>query len=1107
MQRALHILKSVQQTGKHCGQVALGLTLVFALSCIAIPESAFAQHTVSGTVTGSTDGQPLPGVNVRVEGTQTGTATSADGRYELTVPDPEATLQFSFVGYQTQTIDIEGRSTINVTLEPKTLTGEELVVVGYSEERRADLTGSVQVVDTEELEQLPGGQITDKLQGNAAGVSVISSGQPGQDPQIRIRGINTFGNNTPLFVVDGVSTQSINNLNPSNIESIQVLKDASSASVYGARAANGVVIIETKQGEGDLSVSFSSSVGMSKQPEENNPWGMTDPKGRAQLKLLAACNSNRGVSNFTPSDPQYTFPEGCGGPAELPNFVLPAGADEANPDDYFVVPQYSGDLSPADFTQIVRANKSGTDWFDAINRTGITTNTNLSASGGGENSNYLLGLGYRKEEGTVKETFLERFSVRVNTTYNINDNIRVGENLSYTAEENFLTNELTEGSAIGMAMRMRPIIPVRDIKGNFGGTRGNGLGNAENPVAYRARTRNDENLSKRLFGNVFAEITFLEDFRFKSLVGGAIESSYSQTFQFPTYENSENNAINAHTEQAFNNYDWTWTNTVNYSSTLNDNHNVSALAGIEWKKDVDRWEFASVQEFFSFDQNFTNLGNGTGTKSVDSYKIITALSSQFGTLEYNYARRYFLSGTLRRDGSSRFVEGNRWGIFPAASAGWRVTEEPFMDGVLPWLTDLKIRGSWGIMGNQLNVNPNNAFTLFESQQFAYNLSGDNASTAQGFAASRIGNPDAQWEEQRNMNVGVDLVILDGTVEATVDYYVKKVDDLLFDPELPAPSGQAEQPFVNVASMENTGIDASVRSQTTIGDLRIDGSINFTSYNNEITKVSSRANSFSSESRRFNAANIVRNEVGHPVSSYFGYEVVGFFEPEDFNDTDGNGMITPADELKEDGPPAQTAAAPGRFRYKDVNGDGEITAEDRTFLGSPNPNFTAGLNLNFSYSNWNLSMSLYGSQGAEIWNQVKWWTDFFSSFNGGKSVEALEDSWQYGQDNSDATVPIQETQRTFSTNQVPNSYFVEDADYVRLQNLQLGYTVPSSLVQRFGIQQLRVYAQGNNLLTFTNYSNPDPEIGGSNAADATSYGIDEGSYPTPRQYRFGVDLTF
>ncbi|MFB6231748.1 MAG: SusC/RagA family TonB-linked outer membrane protein, partial [Salinibacter sp.] len=533
---------------------------------MAVPGSALAQHRVSGTVTGSTDGKPLPGVNVQVVGAQTGTVTSSDGQYELTVQNEDATLQFSFVGYQTRTIDINGRSTINVTMEPETLTGEELVVVGYSEERRADLTGSVQVVDTEELQQLPGGQLTDKLQGNAAGVSVISSGQPGQDPQIRIRGINTFGNNTPLFVVDGVTTQSINNLNPENVESIQVLKDASSASVYGARAANGVVIIETKQGEGDLSISFNSSVGMSRQPNESNPWNMVDPKGRAKLKLLAACNSNQGVSNFTPSDPQYTFPDGCGqypngslGSVELPNYILPAGADEANPEDYFVVPEYSGDLSPADFTQIVRANKSGTDWFDAINRTGMTTNTNLTASGGSENGSYLLGLGYRKEEGTVKKTFLERFSLRVNTTYNITDNIRVGENLSYTAEENFLTNELNEGSAIGMAMRMRPIIPVRDIKGNFAGTRGNGLGNAENPVAYRARTRNDENLSKRLFGNVFAEVSFLENFRFKSLVGGAIESRYSQTFQFPTYENSENNSINAHTEQAWNNYDWTWT--------------------------------------------------------------------------------------------------------------------------------------------------------------------------------------------------------------------------------------------------------------------------------------------------------------------------------------------------------------------------------------------------------------------------------------------------------------------------------------------------------------------------------------------------------------------
>jgi len=1082
------------------GAVACFLLLFTLCSTAHAQEDAF---TVSGTVVDSLSGQSLPGVNVQVVGTTIGTATDADGQYELEAPSANAALRFSFVGYETRTIDIQGRSTIDVFMQASTLTGEEIVVVGYSEQRRADLTGSVQVVDTEDLAQLPSGQITEKLQGNAAGVSVISSGQPGQDPQIRIRGINTFGNNTPLFVVDGVSTQSINDLNPDNIASIQVLKDASAASIYGARASNGVVIIETKQGQGDLSVQLSTSVGFSQQPDEN-PWNIASPQQHAQLEQLAQCNSNRNNPDFAgPSHPQYSFPNGCDGPAELPNYILPTGVNEVDESTYFVIPEYTDPAQLGTFNQIVQANQEGTRWFDEIMRTGVVTNTDLTVSGGNEQGSYLLSAGYRNEEGTLLSTYLERYSLRVNTTYNVSDNIRVGENLSYTAETNFLSGELVEGSAIGMAMRALPIIPVQDIQGNFAGTAGGGLGNASNPVAQRERTRNNENLNKRLFGNVFAEVSFLENFRARTLIGGAIQSGFFETFQFPTYELSENNTRNALSETTINNLDWTWTNTVNYSNTFSGNHNLSALAGVEWKKQTDRFETAGVQSFFSFDESFVNLSNGTGTRSVGSGKTIVTLASQFGKVDYNYSNRYFVSASVRRDGSSRFLS-NRYGVFPSGSVGWRLTDEPFMNGVLPWLTDLKFRASYGILGNQLNVAPNNAFTLFGSEQFAYDISGDNSSTAQGFVATRIGNPNAQWEEQTNVNVGVDLAVLDGRLEATVDYYQKDIDGLLFAPELPAPAGQAAAPFVNIASMDNSGIDASLRTEVSVGDLQIRGSINVTSYNNEITKVSDAANNFSAESRRFNASNIVRNQVGQEVSSFYGFQVIGFWQDQEEVDQ----ANFQAQEATGDSDAIyQTAAAPGRFRYADIDGDNQITPEDRTFLGSPHPNFTSGLNLSFRYNNWDLRMSFFGSQGADVWNQTKWWTHFRSGFQGAKSVAALEDSWKPGQDNANATVPIQETQRTVSTNQVPNSFFVEDADYIRLRNLQLGYVLPSSLVQRVGAERVQLYIQGSNLLTFTNYSNSEPEIGGSNAQDATSFGIDEGAYPTPRQYRLGVTLSF
>lgn len=1095
-------MQQLQQTIRLCqfsGEVlrrgiytVFSLALAVVLGGMMLASPAQAQHDVTGTVTDAETGETLPGVNVQVVGTQRGTVSDREGNYEVTAPSDDASLRFSFVGYEAQTVDIDGRSTINVGLESATLTGGEVVVTGYRTQRRADLTGSVDVVEVDDLQSISEAQISEQLQGMASGVTVISSGQPGQDPQIRIRGVNNFGNNTPLFVVDGVTTSSIGDLNSNDIESIQVLKD-SQASIYGARAANGVVIIETKEGQGDMSVSLNSYTGFSQQPD-TDPWNMMDPQSRAQLKLRAQCNSN-----ITPSDPQYEFPGGCGGEAVLPDYILPEGSSEGEVDEseYFVIPEYTSGVSPADFTQIVRANKDGTNWFDEITETGAMTKTDLTVSGGGDQGNYLLGVGYLNEQGTVLRTFLERYSLRANGTYNVNDNIRIGENLSYTAEENKLDNELVEGSAIGMAMRQRAIVPVRDIQGNFAGSRGDGLGNPANPVAMRYRTRNDQSLGKRLFGNVFAEINFFQDFLFRTSFGGDVTSGFSSSFAFPTYESSENNDRNALTENAWNNYQWTWSNQVNFDRTFGESHNVSSVIGVEWQQDDSRFEQGVVEDFFSFDPTFTTLDNGSGTTTASSSRFVRTLESQFGQVDYNYESRYFLSGTLRRDGSSVFGPDRKYGIFPAASAGWRITEEAFMQDALPWLTDLKFRGGWGVMGNERNVGENNQFTLYGTLRFAYDIGGTNSSPALGFARARYGNATAAWEEQENRNIGLDLAVFDGQLELTLDYYQKLINDLLFNPELPATAGQAAPPFVNVGEMENTGVDAVLRGQGAIGGLDISGNLNFTTYNNEITSVSAQQDNFLEEDRRFNDGFISRNEVGQEIASYYGYNVVGFFEEDDFNgDGDLVGDV-----------PDQDAAAPGRFRYEDVDGDGEITPDDRKFLGSPHPDFTAGLNLNFQYSNWDLGLALYSSVGSQVWNQTKWWTHFFSGFNGAKAEAAIEDAWHPGEDNSDATVPIQETERTFSTNATPNSFFVEDADYLRIRSLQLGYTLPSDLVSQIGAESLRLYVRGSNLFTFTNYSNPEPEIGGSNAEDVRSFGIDEGAYPTPRKYLFGVNLTF
>jgi TonB-linked SusC/RagA family outer membrane protein len=1091
LQRLFSIRGVVQRTG--IGAV-ISLLLLFVLAGAAHAQ----EFTVSGTVVDSISGESLPGVNVQVIGTTIGTATNTRGQFELELPSPNETLQFSFVGYETKRVPVEGQSELNVQLASETLTGGEVVVVGYSTQQRQDLTGSVDVVNVEDMTAIPAAQVTEQLQGQASGVTVVSSGQPGEEPKINIRGFNTFGNNQPLYVVDGIPTQNISDLNANDIESLQVLKDAGAASIYGARASNGVIVITTKKGRGDLTVQFSSYAGIQSPPDQTNPWNILSPQGMADLRWMALRNS--GTAN--PSSPLY----GDGDSPVLPDYLQPAGASDGdpgtNPENYYVVPFYTDPSLVNNFNRIVRANKEGTDYYDEIFDSAPMTKNDLTVSGGGDMGNYLFSLGYLNQQGTLMRTNLARYTIRANTQFNVTDNIRIGENLSYSLSDNQQSGTLVEGSAIGMAYRQQPIIPVEDIMGNWAGSFGPELGNAANPVAVRERTRNDDNEEKRLFGNVFMEIDFLDDFLFRSNFGGDYTSGFYHFFTFPTYEEAENSTVNQYTEGSFNNRSWTFSNTLTYQNTFFDNHNLELLAGTEMFEERTQFVEGAVQGFFSFDPNYTSLTTGAGTRTNTSTATESALFSLIGRLDYDFSNKYLLSFTVRRDGSSKFTR-NRFGWFPAVTAGWRVSQESFMDDV-SWLTDLKVRGGYGVMGNQLNVDLNNPYTLFGGNQSNtyYDITGSNTSIRQGFTRQRIGNPDAKWERNVNFNVGFDAAVFDGQLEATFDYYEKNVEDLLYNPELPGTSGGAAPPFVNVASMKNTGFDLSLRGQTDLSDnLQISVGANVTSYNNEIVQIAEGFDNFSSQDRRFDGSTIIRNEVGHPVSSYYGYRIEGFWDDED-EITQANNQ---AAQNEGNSGVYQTDAGVGRFRYADINGDNQITPDDRTFLGSPNPDFTYGLNLNLLYRNWDLGMSLYGVQGNEIWNQIKWWTDFYPSFQGAKSETALYDSWT--PENTDATAPIQENQGSFSTNGVPNSYYVEDGSYLRVRNIQLGYTLPTRLIDPVGMQRLRIYVQAANVLTLTGYSGIDPEIGEGSGGGSTAFGIDEGAFAAPRKLLVGVNLTF
>ncbi|MGM1054734.1 MAG: SusC/RagA family TonB-linked outer membrane protein [Bacteroidota bacterium] len=1068
-------------------------SLLVLISFLLFQINVFAQEgdiIVRGKIIDADSGMPVPSANVVEKGTSNGVMTDFDGEFNIEVP-ADAVLQITYIGYSTIEVPVNGQTEMTISFSPEASSLDEVIVVGYGTQRKVDLTGAVSVVDMEAMTRQPSPQVAEQLQGQASGVTVTSSGQPGEAPQVRIRGINTFGSSNPLYVVDGVPTMDINHINPNDIANMQVLKDAGSASIYGARAANGVIIITTKKGTGELSVNYNGYYGSQRVPQ-GNVYDILSPQEHADLRWRAMQNTNPGEQI---TDRQY----GSGAQPTLPYYILPAGASQGEVDEslYYVDPYYTDSGAVGSFNQIIRANQEGTNWFQEIFNPAPIMNHDFSVSQGGEKGNFLFSLSYIDQEGTLKNTFLERYTARVNSQFNITENFRIGENIAVAISDANRIDVIGENS-INMAYRQQPIIPVYDIMGNFAGTQAPSLGNARNPVAELERNKNNLARTSRIFGNIFAEIDFLDVFTARTSFGGNFSNTNGQAFLYPTYENVENTTYNQLTEYANTGYNWTWSNTLQYQQTFNDLHSLSVLLGTEAYYNQYEEIVGVSQGFYSFDPSYVSLSTGSGTQTNSGFYTEDALFSVFGRLDYTYNDKYLLGATIRRDATSRFTNP-RHGWFPSISAGWRISQEDFMENV-NWITELKLRGGYGVMGNQSNVDPANAFTTYGSSRTSsyYDITGSNNSLIEGFQRSRIGNPNAKWEKNINSNIGIDASLFMSRLQLTADYYRKDVVDLLYNPELTGTAGVSTVPFVNIAEMTNTGFDLSASTFANITpDLKLNSKLTFTTYNNEIVNIAEGVSYFDQEARRFNGSAIVRNAVGHSVGQFHGYKIVGFWNSQEevnaANQTAQTATGNPDAQY-------QSGIGLGRFRYADIDGDGIITGDDRTFLGDPNPDFTAGLNIELTYKNFDFSLFLYGVYGNDIWNQVKWWNDFYSSFNGAKSSTALYDSWT--PTNQNATAPIQETGGSFSTANVPNSYFVEDGSYIRAKNVQLGYSIPNNVLERFGVEQLRLYVQAANLFTITNYSGIDPELTGT----STAFGIDEGAYPSPRQYLVGINLT-
>ncbi len=1053
-----------------------------AVCLILFSTVAFAQRTVSGTVTANN--QPVVGASVTVRGTNIGTTTDEQGRFTITVPNNQSILVVSYVGFENREIAVGTQSSIDLSLTQTGSTLNEVVVTGYTSQARKDISGSVAVVKVGDLKSVPSSNAEQQLQGRASGVTVISSGVPGAGASVRIRGFASFGGNEPLYIVDGVPVGGLSGLNPNDIESMQVLKDAASASIYGARASNGVIIVTTRKGRpGGAKVSYNAYYG--RQDPGKGFTNLLNPQEMAELDFLA--NRNAGLK------PNAMY--GTGDKPVLPDYTLPTGAKEGDPR---VNPSlYNLDLNNISGSYLItQANKAGTNWYDEITNNAPIMNHNIALSGGAERSRYLFSFDYFDQKGIVVFNYFKRFTARVNTEFNIKNNIRIGENIQISNTRGNGVGNNNEGTEIAMAYRIQPIITVYDIMGNFAGTRGQGLGNAHSPYANRFRAQYNQNQDFNIFGNMYAEVDFLRSFTVRSSIGGQVNNGNYFFFSPKTYERSENQEGNSFTEGFSRFRSWTWTNLLTFRNTIAGVHDITALVGTEAVEDWGRNIEGTRTNYFTENPDFRSLrtGGAAGQRVSGAPFNPSSLLSYFGKVDYTFADKYLASFTVRRDGSSRFGPENRWGTFPAASVGWRISQEPFMRNI-NWLTDLKLRASYGKMGNQ-RINPANAFSTFGSGPGSsnYAINGQNTSTDQGFQALFIGNPSGKWETNITKNIGFDASLFGGKTELVAEYYNKDTRDLLYALPQPGVVGAAagvNRAFYNVASMSNKGVDLALTQRMGFGPqssrnrVSLDATLTFTSYNNKIESLADELGIEFYDAGGLRHGNIVRNQKGQPVSSFFGYQVIGLFR----------------DSVDVKNSPTQAGAGPGRFKYLDADDNGKIDAADRVFFGDPNPDFSYGLNLNTRFSNFDFTVFFYGVQGRDLINYTRWWTDLFATFPGAKSKDALYNSWT--PQNLNARTPRAENVANFSTSAVPNSYLMEDASYLRLKNLTIGYSLPARISNRAKIDGIRIYLQGTNLFTATKYTGLDPEVIGGD----DNFGIDAGAYPTVKQFLIGINVNF
>ena len=983
--------------------------------------------TVTGTVT-DVSGEPIIGANIRIKGTTTGTITDIDGNFSIEA-EPQSVIEVSYIGYLTQETVINNQKSIRFLLKEDTKTLDEVVVIGYGVQKKADLTGSVANINTEKLNTQSNANIGQALQGKIAGVDIVSQGgAPGSGTRIMVRGIGTLNNASPLYIVDGMYMNSIDHINPNDIASIDVLKDASSAAIYGSRAANGVIIVTTKEGsntEGKPIIDLSVNLGISTASKFLD---MLDAKGWAEVTTIAR--------------------QAIGKPA----------LDMAT------------DL----------ANKPDNDWQDIMFRPALMQNYNLAVKGGGKYSTYYTGLGYFNQDGIVKGTNYQRYNIQSKNDYK-RGIFSAGTNLIISFSHDKPLHQELRGGMIGTILQSVPTLEKYDDtrEGGYGGTYGDVV-NIPHPLAIiddNIMDRYNENV--KIFANLYAQIELFKGLKYKL--------NLTPDFSFERYKNYLNkydfglatNSITQLTERQRRRRNILVENLLTFDRTFGE-HKISALAGYTYQDS----RFRHIQAYGEgLPQGLEEIDAATTNRSNEGNSWRSVLTSILGRVFYSYQNKYLFTATIRRDGSSKFGKNNRYGYFPSFSLGWNVAEEKFMENV-HWLDQLKLRGGYGVLGNQEIDNYQYSSTITTG----INYPDGNGGLLQGAFPKNFANPDIKWEETAMTNVGIDFMAFNNRLSLTADYYVKNTKDILLTVPIPISSGGANDPIRNAGKIRNNGFEFNLgwmdqpNPDISYG-INLIGSFN----KNKVIAMGSESGSIKGGSTNQNITTS-ETKAGYPIGGYWLISTAGYFNSQE-----------EVEAYAKDGKKIQPAAEPGDIKFVDANNDGVINDDDRVFQGSPFPDFTFALNGNMRYKNFDLSIGLQGVLGNKIYNATRQTLEDVTK--GSNFLASCLDYWT--PENKNASHPRLTWDDPNRNTRAESDRYLENGSYLRLRSVQLGYTFPQTWFKG-AIQHARVYINAENLFTITSYSGYSPDV---NADNANYRGFDNFIYPTNRTFMLGLNVTF